>query len=184
MNYRKEGFVSLWLGTVKSEKDLEKLMIIGYTDDGDLIPSGFSKLFSMGRYNDDFREVRFYDKGIKSIPEALNGFSYSDDITMYFESLIPAEKLHGFNSVVLIYNFQYSGDKTEVENSTFGHFKYIGFTRYCFTREALVAEISKNLGGIPWDYEKKIFSLDLDKRKQLFSKISEIKSIQGLDNLL
>ena len=60
---QKEGFVSLWVGNVDSSEELEKLLKITYTEDGDFIPSKFAQSLGIERYDDAVREAEFYDEG-------------------------------------------------------------------------------------------------------------------------
>ena len=43
----REGYVSLWIGNIKSDDELIAYVELEYTDDGDCIPSKFLKDFSM-----------------------------------------------------------------------------------------------------------------------------------------
>lgn len=43
----KEGYVSLWIGNIKSDDELMAYVELEYTDDGDCIPSKFLKDFSI-----------------------------------------------------------------------------------------------------------------------------------------
>ena len=53
----KEGYVSLWIGNIKSDDELMAYVELEYTDDGDCIPSKFLKLNSaILLYNFDFDE--------------------------------------------------------------------------------------------------------------------------------
>ena len=44
---QKEGFVSFWVGNIKSSEELDNLLEISYTEDGDFIPSLFARSFDI-----------------------------------------------------------------------------------------------------------------------------------------
>ena len=43
----REGYVSLWIGIIDSDLELSKYLELGYTDDGDYIPSQFLTDFNI-----------------------------------------------------------------------------------------------------------------------------------------
>lgn len=126
---QEKNYVSLWLGTSKSKKSLDKYIKIKYTRDGDFVPSIFARDFKIERYDDDFREAKFYDEKSNNIHELLDGFSYSDVVVEYFKNEIGEELAVPYNSVILLYNFNYDGMVEEIKNGT-EYFKFIGVTKY------------------------------------------------------
>ncbi len=125
----KEGFVSLWLGNVKTDAELERLLAITYSDDGDFVPSEFARHFEIVRYDDDVREAEFYEESSNDLGSLLEGFSYDDKIIPEFLSLLQNEPLDEFNTVILLYNFKYTGkiDEVTIESN---HLKFIGSVEY------------------------------------------------------
>ncbi|ASS95570.1 immunity 22 family protein [Peribacillus simplex] len=111
---QKEGFVSFWVGNINSSEELDNLLEISYTEDGDFIPSMFARSFGIDRYDDAVREADFYDEADNSLSRLLEGFSYDDDIIPKFSSLCGAQLPSEYNVVILLYNFKYEGIKKKI----------------------------------------------------------------------
>lgn len=126
---QKENFVSLWLGKIKSEKDMNKYLEIKYTKDGDSIISKFARDFNISRYDNDFSEVEFLDDLSNNVYELIEGFSYDDIIIPYFKNILGEDLESSYNAVILLYNFKYDNSVSEVNNEI-GCIKFIGETRY------------------------------------------------------
>lgn len=47
-----EGFVSLWISNMQTAKELERLLAVSYTNEGDFIRSIFAKHCEICRYDD------------------------------------------------------------------------------------------------------------------------------------
>ncbi|MCF2132362.1 immunity 22 family protein [Strepomyces sp. STD 3.1] len=121
----KQGSVSIWLGNVNGRENLEEYVILKYDEDGDSIPSLFFRDFHINHYetDEDFFEVEWLGESSKDVSKLLEGISYE-------EVIIPKVKKYSelnrtYNSIILIYNFAYSG---EVHRS--GEFDFIGCTNY------------------------------------------------------
>ncbi|AEH46518.1 immunity 22 family protein [Parageobacillus thermoglucosidasius] len=121
----KEGFVSLFIGNSKSYKDLQNYILNSYTEDGDLLPSEFEKDFNIDYYNEDFREVEFYDEPSNDLRVLLEGFSYDEEIIPKFIELCGERLNQEVNSVILLYNFQYDGHVNEKNQ-----FRFLGTVQY------------------------------------------------------
>jgi hypothetical protein len=126
---RKDNFVSLWLGRTKSSKTLDKYLKVKYSDDGDFVPSVFAKKFQIERYEEGFREAEFYEQGSNNIYELLEGFSYDNVLIEYFKNILGENVDATYNTVILLYNFEYNGSINEYRSRT-EYFKFIGSTRY------------------------------------------------------
>jgi hypothetical protein len=126
---QKEGFVSFWVGNINSSEELDNLLEISYTEDGDFIPSMFAQSFGIDRYDDAVREADFYDEADNSLSRLLEGFSYDDDIIPKFSSLCDAQLPRQYNVVILLYNFKYEGIKknTTINNS---NLEFLGAVEY------------------------------------------------------
>lgn len=59
-----EGSVSLWVGNVRSSEELDRLLAVSYSDDGDFILSIFAKHFEIRRYDDAVTEAEHYEVAI------------------------------------------------------------------------------------------------------------------------
>lgn len=106
----KEGFVSLFVGISKSYNDLKNYILNSYTEDGDILPSKFEIDFNIDYYNEDFREIEFYEEASNDLRVLLEGFSYYRDIIPKFIELCGERLNQEVNSVILLYNFHYNGD--------------------------------------------------------------------------
>jgi Immunity protein 22 len=109
----KEGFASLFIGNSKSYKDLRNYILNSYTEDGDLLSSEFEKDFNIDYYNEDFREVEYYDEPSNDLRVLLEGFSYDEEIIPKFIELCGERLNQEANSVILLYDFQYNGNVNE-----------------------------------------------------------------------
>ncbi|PLS18868.1 hypothetical protein CVD28_00260 [Bacillus sp. M6-12] len=105
----KEGFVSMWVGSISSPEELDSLLKISYTEDGDSIPSIFSLGFNIERYDDSLSESEFCYKSDKLIGKLLEGFSFDDVIISNVYDLLGSELTNEYNAVILLYNFYYEG---------------------------------------------------------------------------
>ncbi|WOO38008.1 immunity 22 family protein [Anaerocolumna sp. AGMB13020] len=101
----KKGFVSLWVGNVQSFEELDRLLVVSYSDEGDFIPSIFAKSFEIHRYDDTVREAEYYKEASNDLNQLLEGFSYDDEIVPRFDTLVKEELPNDINAVVLLYNF-------------------------------------------------------------------------------
>lgn len=126
---QKEGFVSLWVGNVNSSEELEKLLKITYTEDGDFIPSKFAQSFGIERYDDAVREAEFYDEGDNLLSRLLDGFSYDDVIIPKFLMFCSDILQKKYNVVVLLYNFKYEGNNKEITINK-SVFEFFGSVEY------------------------------------------------------
>lgn len=126
---RKDDYVSLWLGNLDSPKSLEKYLKIKYTRDGDMIPSKFAKTFGIDRYDDDFREAKYFEEFQSEISEIFENFSYDHIIIKYFKNLVGDKLDKNYNTVILLYNFEYEGEINDYcEGNEF--ITFIGKTKY------------------------------------------------------
>ena len=66
-----EGFVSLWVGKFKSNKDLQNYLLISYSEDGDALPSTFEKDFQIDYYDEDSMEAEFFNREIRNLQTLL-----------------------------------------------------------------------------------------------------------------
>jgi hypothetical protein len=121
----KEGFVSLFIGNSKSYKDLRNYILNSYTEDGDLLPSEFEKDFNIDYYNEDFREVEYYDEPSNDLRVLLEGFSYDEEIISKFIELCGERLNQEANTVILLYDFQYNGNVNEKNQ-----FRFLGTVQY------------------------------------------------------
>ncbi|WP_379151057.1 immunity 22 family protein [Paenibacillus sp. sgz5001063] len=125
-----EGFVSLWVGNVQSSEELDRLLTVSYSDEGDFIPSIFAKHFEVRRYDDAVREAEYYEEVSNDLNQLLEGFSYDDEIIPKFNTLLVHEKLpKDINAVILLYNFKYTGEIVEATIQS-NYLRYLGTVEY------------------------------------------------------
>ncbi|WP_322925446.1 immunity 22 family protein [Paenibacillus campi] len=124
-----EGFVSLWVGNVQSFEELDRLLTVSYSDEGDFIPSIFAKHFEVHRYDDTVREAEYYEEVSSDLNRLLEGFSYDDEIAPKFNALVQEELPNDINTVILLYNFKYTGKIVESKISS-NYLRYLGSVKY------------------------------------------------------
>ncbi|MBP3296181.1 MAG: immunity 22 family protein [Lachnospiraceae bacterium] len=105
----KENKVSLWLGYFKTQEEFSDYLNISYDEDGNLRESQFQKDFSTGKYDLDGIETAWGTESCTDVQMLLEGFSGDEEIIPQFEKLIVKEELKKYNSIVLLYNYEYSG---------------------------------------------------------------------------
>ncbi|SFE86846.1 Immunity protein 22 [Paenibacillus algorifonticola] len=127
----KEGYASLWLGKLDSEEQLDKLLEIDYTDEGDSVPSAFARYFGIEWYDDDFREAEFFAEEGRGSDAAnlLAGFSYEDELIPKFADLLKGGTFDEFNTVIILYNFAYNGEQGSYQDTS-AQLKFIGSVPY------------------------------------------------------
>ncbi|WP_299095597.1 immunity 22 family protein [uncultured Metabacillus sp.] len=126
---QKDGFVSLWVGNINSSEELDDILNISYTEDGDFIPSKFARSFDIERYDDAVREAEFYDEADNLLSQLLEGFSYDDVIIPKFSSVCGEQLQSNYNVVILLYNFKYEGIKKETKLNT-SILEFLGAVEY------------------------------------------------------
>ena len=125
----KQGMVSLWLGRISSETELDELMNVNYSEDGDFVPSKFAQCFSITRYDDATREAEFYEKPQESIEGLLEGFSYDDCIIPKYKEFPIERELTEYNCVILLYNYVYD-NVMKNSNERESYFEFVGSVDY------------------------------------------------------
>lgn len=124
-----EGFVSLWVGNVQSSEELDRLLTVSYSDEGNFIPSIFAKHFEVRRYDDAVREAEYYEEASNDLNQLLEGFSYDDEIAPKFNTLVQEELPNDINAVILLYNFKYNGEIVEATILS-NYLRYLGSVEY------------------------------------------------------
>ncbi|ETT30262.1 MULTISPECIES: immunity 22 family protein [unclassified Paenibacillus] len=124
-----EGFVSLWVGDVQSFEELDRLLNVSYSDEGDFIPSIFANHFEIRRYDDAVREADYYEEANNNLNLLLEGFSYDNEIAPKFNALVEEELPRDINAVILLFNFKYTGEIAEATILT-NYLRYLGSVDY------------------------------------------------------
>ncbi|CAL2079823.1 immunity 22 family protein [Tenacibaculum sp. 190524A05c] len=112
--------VSLWVAKFNSSEELSKFMEERFDRNGDVY-SDFMKSFKIGFIDNHFQEVDFYgDLTVKQ--DVFDGFSYVES----FIENIPNENWSDYNSVILLYNFEYNQKVKQSKKVKFvGSFEYV-----------------------------------------------------------
>ncbi|MFB6469006.1 immunity 22 family protein [Cytobacillus sp. Hz8] len=120
-----QGMVSIWLGNIKTQNQLEKYVNLTYDEEGESVPSKFYGDFNidMDEIDEDFIEKVVIEEKSDNISVLLEGCSYEEIILPKVKEYVALNKL--YNAVILIYNFEYQN----LVNS-FGDFDYITSTNY------------------------------------------------------
>jgi hypothetical protein len=116
------NIVSLWLGKFCSEQKFKTYVNQEFNEDGD-VTSKFMNDFSINYYDHDFAESFFNESDLNAQETLLSTMSYSAT----FMSKVKNVKWSKYNSIVLIYDFEYNG--SEILNNDeslefIGTFKY------------------------------------------------------------
>lgn len=121
----KQGMVSIWLGNIKTQHQLEKYVDLTYDEDGESIPSKFFVDFNIDRneIDEDFIEKEVLEEESDNISVLLEGCSYDEIILPKIREYVNLNK--SYNAIILIYNFEYSN----LVNSS-KDFDYITSTGY------------------------------------------------------
>lgn len=113
----KEGLVSIWIGKVKSEDFINKYVELDYSDDDECKPSKFFKDFKIDidDIDEDFIETAVYEIKSNKLNDLLDGCSYSDIVIKNICGLEGDELKENYNSVILIYNYEYINKKKKIK---------------------------------------------------------------------
>jgi hypothetical protein len=122
------GIVSLWLGEVDASESLEQFVNTNYSEDGDFENSDFGRAFRISFYDEDFLEAEFFERSYTSISELLQDSSYEEILIPKF-SAINEPLVQAFNSIILVYNFRYSGTVEEWRQASI-YFRFFGSVSY------------------------------------------------------
>ncbi|GAA0086286.1 immunity 22 family protein [Clostridium sp. CTA-7] len=127
----RKGYVSLWIGNIKSDDELLEYVELVYTDDGDCLPSQFSKDFNIDidDFDDDYTEKVCLEQNVTSITELISGCSYDDIVIPKYEKITDGVSIAKCNAGILLYNFQYDENVKSVNNKDY-EFKFIGLVGY------------------------------------------------------
>lgn len=100
----KQNKVSLWIGNVPSEDELNNFMMEVFDDEGDS-SSKFMEAFRIDYIDNQFQEVFFYED-LQTKEEVFDGFSYIESFIDEISEVDWSEK----NSIILLYNFEYNNE--------------------------------------------------------------------------
>lgn len=103
----KKNKVSLWLGKFSTSDEFSEYVEIDFSEDGDYIKSKFQEDFGIMEYTSDLMEKDWLSGHCDDLESLLSGFSYDYQIIPEFQKIICKEKLINYNSILLLYDFEY-----------------------------------------------------------------------------
>lgn len=110
-DWEEPGFVSLWLANISTpniDDTLIEYLQIDYDDNGDVINPPFCSDFKIEEFDEDFREAGILDEPRRTLETLLDGCSYAEEVIPLFKKVIdPTLDLTQFNTVILLYNYNY-----------------------------------------------------------------------------
>lgn len=124
----KDGLVSIWFGKCSTYEELKKYVAVNYTEDGDAEDSRFEKDFDIEYLDEDFMEINFHNTPLKSFSEMLKNHSYFRSIISSFLGKFGDTLDEQYNSLILLYDFDYKGEKRNICGDMM--LKFIGSTSY------------------------------------------------------
>ncbi|MFB6588584.1 immunity 22 family protein [Bacillus thuringiensis] len=113
------GIVSIWLGNMKTQDQLDTYIDVTYDEEGDAIPASFFVDFNIDMIDvdEDFIEKEVLEEASDDISMLLTGCSYDDKILSRIKEEVKLKK--SYNSIILIYNFQYDNSVSNFEGCDF-----------------------------------------------------------------
>ena len=113
------GIVSIWLGNMKTQDQLDAYIDVTYDEEGDAIPASFFVDFNIDMIDvdEDFIEKEVLEEASDDISMLLTGCSYDDKILSRINEEVKLKK--SYNSIILIYNFQYDNSVSNFEGFNF-----------------------------------------------------------------
>ncbi|HDR5270095.1 immunity 22 family protein [Bacillus cereus] len=113
------GMVSIWIGNMKTQDQLDAYIDVTYDEEGDAIPASFFVDFNIDMIDvdEDFIEKEVLEEASDDISMLLTGCSYDDKILSRINEEVKLKK--SYNSIILIYNFQYDNSVSNFEGFNF-----------------------------------------------------------------
>jgi len=113
------GMVSIWFGNMQMQDQLDTYIHVTYDEEGDSIPARFFVDFNIDiiDVDEDFIEKEVLEEASDDISMLLTGCSYDDKILSRIKEVVKLNK--SYNSIVLIYNFQYDNSVSNCEDFNF-----------------------------------------------------------------
>ncbi|OFD56164.1 hypothetical protein BWGOE4_32310 [Bacillus mycoides] len=113
------GMVSIWLGNMQTQDQLDVYTDATYDEEGNSIPARFFVDFNIDMIDvdEDFIEKEVLEEASDDISVLLTGCSYDDKILSRIKEEVKLKKF--YNSIVLIYNFQYDNAVSNFEGFDF-----------------------------------------------------------------
>ncbi len=104
----KENKVSLWLGYCENADDFKNYIEVSYDENGDYVPSKFQISYAIKQYDLDAIESDWISGRCSDVESLLKGFSRDFEIIPQFQKMLEYKNIQNYNSIVLLYNFEYT----------------------------------------------------------------------------
>ena len=114
-SYRKNGYVSIWLGICNNYYELNNYLTSNYNEDGEVIKSRFEEDFKL-YFDEDFREADVADETSDDLEVLLEGFSAYETFINEVKTALGNPLTQLYNSTILIYDFKYDGDIKDAQH--------------------------------------------------------------------
>lgn len=105
----KENKVSLWLGLFENADEFKDYIEVLYDEDANYIPSKFQKKYGIKKYDLDAIESDWISDRCSDAESLLTGFSGDYEIIPQFQEMLKNKNIENYNSIILLYNFEYDG---------------------------------------------------------------------------
>lgn len=127
----RDGFVSLWLGKIDSQKLLDEYVDLVYTDSGEWHQSQFlyDAKIDMNDFDEDFIEKVFHDREVETLTELITGCSYEEVVIPRLTNIYGDKLQKGVNCAILVYNFAYNINVKDTKNNALS-LMFIGAIEY------------------------------------------------------
>ncbi|WP_061587807.1 immunity 22 family protein [Streptococcus oralis] len=122
-----ENTVSIWVGNFESKSQLDEFLTLIYDDEGEVVPSLFYESYEIDIDDiDDYMiEKEVLNSNYSDLYQMLKGVSYEDVIVNNLKKNCIEDAISLSNSIILIYNYSYTGEVLTTENT-----KFIGVVEY------------------------------------------------------
>lgn len=80
-----------------------------YNEAGNYIPSYFQESYAIKKYDLDAIESDWISERCSDAESLLTGFSGDYEIIPQFKKMLEHKNIRNYNSIVLLYNFEYTG---------------------------------------------------------------------------
>ena len=122
-----ENTVSIWVGNFESKSQLDEFLTLIYDDEGEVVPSLFYESYEIDIDDiDDYMiEKEVFNSNYSNLCQMLKGASYEDVIVSNLKKNCIEDAISLSNSIILRYNYSYTGEVLTTENT-----KFIGVVEY------------------------------------------------------
>ena len=107
-----KGIAAVWFGIFKTKAEFQAYIKVHYELEKN-IDSEFEKDFELKYYDKSLVESKFIDEKGSDLVELLSGLSYHESFNYDFRKLLKVK----YNGVIIIYDFEYIGNKMDVSNN-------------------------------------------------------------------